>query len=91
MPRVGLLPGQEPEHQPVATPVPAARTRGRRSENGSLEASWDEVTVIILDEAGTDDWSNGLPGTLTEQQAEAFVCARWQVNIVSNRRFPAGT
>lgn len=57
---------------------------------GALE-SLDEVTFTILDESGKDHWSGGLPGRLTQEEAEAFVWGPWEFNtaasvqIVSNR------
>jgi hypothetical protein len=33
----------------------------------------DEVTLSILDEAGRDHWTRGLPGDVTQEEAEAFV------------------
>ena len=57
---------------------------------GTLE-SLDEVTFTILDETGKDHWSGGLPGTLAQEQAEAFVWGPWEFNtaaavqILSNR------
>jgi hypothetical protein len=57
---------------------------------GSLE-SLDEVTLTILDETGKDHWSGGLPSTLTQEQAQAFVWGPWEFNaaaatqVVSNR------
>lgn len=57
---------------------------------GGLE-SLDEVTFTILDEAGKDHWSGGLPVRLTREAAEAFVWGPWEFNtaasvqIASNR------
>jgi len=57
---------------------------------GGME-SLDAVTFTILDETDKDHWSGGLPGTLTQEQAEAFVWGPWEFNtaaavqIVSNR------
>lgn len=57
---------------------------------GTLE-SLDEVTFTVLDEAGKDHWGRGLPGRLTQEDAEAFVWGPWEFNtaasvqIVSNR------
>jgi hypothetical protein len=57
---------------------------------GGLE-SLDEVTFTILDETGEDRWAGGLPGGLTQEQAEAFVWGPWEFNamaahqVVSNR------
>ncbi len=58
---------------------------------GGGPGSLDEVTFTILDETGKDHWSGGLPGTLTQEQAEAFVWGPWEFNtaaavqVVSNR------
>lgn len=49
---------------------------------GDLE-SLDEVTLTILDEMGRDRWSGGLPGTLTQEQAEAFVWGPWEFNTAA--------
>ena len=49
------------------------------------------MTFTILDEAGKDHWGPGLPGKLTQEEAEAFVWGPWEFNtaaavqIVSNR------
>jgi hypothetical protein len=57
---------------------------------GDLE-SLDEVTCTILDETGKDHWSGGLPGSLTQEEAQAFVWGPWEFNtaaatqVVSNR------
>ena len=57
---------------------------------GALE-SLDEATFTVLDETGKDHWSGGLPGRLTQEQAEAFVWGPWEFNtaasvqIISNR------
>jgi hypothetical protein len=57
---------------------------------GKLE-SLDEVTVTILDEAGSDHWGHGLPDAVTQQEAEAFVWGPWEFNtgasaqVASNR------
>jgi hypothetical protein len=58
---------------------------------GGLE-SLDEVTFTILDETGKDHWAGGLPGRLTQEEAEAFVWGPWEFNamaahqVVSNRQ-----
>jgi hypothetical protein len=49
---------------------------------GGLE-SLDEVTFTILDEAGKDHWSGGLPGRLTQDEAEAFVWGPWEFNTAA--------
>lgn len=47
--------------------------------------------MTILDEAGQDHWSRGLPEGVTQDDAEAFVWGGWEFNIgaseqvVSNR------
>jgi hypothetical protein len=49
------------------------------------------VTVTILDEAGQDHWTRGLPDGVTQEEAEAFVWGPWEFNtgaseqVVSNR------
>jgi len=51
----------------------------------------DEVVITILDEAGRDHWTRGLPDGVTREQAEAFVWGPWEFNtgasaqVVSNR------
>jgi hypothetical protein len=51
----------------------------------------DQVTVTILDERGADHWAHGLPGGVTQAEAEAFVWGPWEFNtgaseqVVSNR------
>ena len=51
----------------------------------------DEVTITILDETGADHWARGLPGGITQEEAEAFVWGGWEFNtgaskqVVSNR------
>jgi hypothetical protein len=58
---------------------------------GALEGL-DEVTFTVLDEVGKDHWGRGLPGKLTQEEAEAFVWGPWEFNtgasvqIVSNRQ-----
>lgn len=53
------------------------------------------VTVTILDEAGQDHWTRGLPDGVTLQQAEAFVWGPWEFNtgaseqVVNNRESKA--
>jgi hypothetical protein len=40
----------------------------------------DEVTVVILDESGTDHWAHGLPDGLGEKDALRFVWGPWEFN-----------
>jgi hypothetical protein len=53
------------------------------------------VTVTIQDEAGQDDWANGLPEGVTQEEAEAFIWGPWEFNteakdkIVSTRQSKA--
>jgi hypothetical protein len=53
------------------------------------------VTVTILDEAGQDHWTRGLPDGVTQDEAEAFVWGPWEFNtgaseqVVSNRESKA--
>lgn len=57
---------------------------------GGLE-HLDEVVITILDEAGRDHWTCGLPDGVTQEQAETFVWGPWEFNtgasaqVVSNR------
>ena len=57
---------------------------------GGLE-HLDEVVITILDEAGRDHWTRGLPDGVTQEQAETFVWGPWEFNtgasaqVVSNR------
>jgi 8-oxo-dGTP diphosphatase len=52
----------------------------------------DQVTIMILDETGSDHWARGLPDGVTQEQAEAFVWGPLEFNtgasdqVVSNRR-----
>lgn len=51
----------------------------------------DEVIVTILDEAGKEHWTHGLPDGLTQEEAEMFVWGPWEFNkkpsaqVFSNR------
>jgi hypothetical protein len=53
------------------------------------------VTITILDEAGQDHWTHGLPNGVTLEEAEAFVWGPWEFNtgaseqVVSNRESKA--
>lgn len=38
----------------------------------------DEVTLRILDESGKDHWAHGLPGGVTQEEADAFVWGPWK-------------
>ena len=40
----------------------------------------DAVTVTILDDANQDHWAHGLPGGLSQEDAEAFVWGPWEFN-----------
>ena len=57
---------------------------------GRLER-YDAVTVTILDEAGQEHWTHGLPDGVTHEEAQAFVWGLWEFNtgasaqVVSNR------
>lgn len=50
----------------------------------------DEVTITILDEAGKDHWTRGLPDGVTQDEAEMFVWGPWEFSagasaqVVSN-------
>jgi hypothetical protein len=53
------------------------------------------VTVTILDEAGQDHWTRGLPDGVTQGEAEAFVWGPWEFNtgaseqVINNRESKA--
>ena len=47
---------------------------------GGMLEGLDEVTLTILDETGKDRWSSGLPGDLTQEEAQAFVWGPWEFN-----------
>jgi len=59
----------------------------KRSPLGRL----DEVIITILDEAGKDHWTRGLPDGVTQAEAQMFVWGPWEFNtgaseqVVSNR------
>lgn len=40
----------------------------------------DEVTIVILDEAGADHWAHGYPNGVSEEEARRFVWAPWEFN-----------
>lgn len=50
---------------------------------GCRMESLDEVTFTILDETGKDHWSGGLPGSVTQEEAEAFVWGPWEFNTAA--------
>jgi hypothetical protein len=40
----------------------------------------DSVTLTVLDDANQDHWAHGLPGGISQEEAEAFVWGPWEFN-----------
>lgn len=44
----------------------------------------DDVIITVLDETDKDHWTRGLPGGVTQEQAEAFVWGPWEFNAAAS-------
>jgi hypothetical protein len=64
-----------------------AQARGTSGDSADMRVTLtggvdrlDAVTVTILDDANQDHWAHGLPGGISQEDAEAFVWGPWEFN-----------